>query len=132
MPVSHGRIARVRAAAIAVLGALVMACATAAKGTSADAGAGTKRDVITAAQLTNTTATNVYDAIGTIRPELLTGRGLGAPDVYIHGMREPTGLERLRQLPVSGVEKVEYLRLEQARSLSGEQSQGGAIVVTLR
>jgi hypothetical protein len=127
--------------AIACAGALVMACATGGTGSSAGASATSdstassstsNRDALTGDELMNTPASNAYDAIYTLRPEMLTGHGLGAPDVYIRDLREPKGVERLREIPLSQVQKVQYVKPEDARSLSGQQSQGGALVVTLR
>ena len=63
---------------------------------------------------------------------MLTGHGLGAPNVYIRDMREPKGVERLREIALSQVQQIRYVKPEDARSLSGQQSQGGALVVTLR
>jgi hypothetical protein len=132
------RIARM---ALACAGALMMACATGGTGSSAGASATSdstagsntsSRDALTGDELMNTPASNAYDAIHTLRPEMLTGHGLGAPDVYIRDLREPKGVERLREIPLSQVQRVQYLKPEDARSLSGQQSQGGALVVTLR
>ena len=80
----------------------------------------------------NTAGANAYDAIQTLRPEMLTGHGLGAPDVYIRELREPKGVERLKEIPLAQVQQVQYLKPEDARSLRGQQSQGGALLVTLR
>jgi len=132
---------RVVATAIVFAGALIAACASG--GNKSVAGASAKsngtassstssRDALTGDALMNTAATNLYDALQTLRPEMLTGHGLGAPDVYIRDMREPKGVERLREIPLSQVQLVQYLKPESARSLSGQQSQGGALVVTLR
>jgi hypothetical protein len=132
---------RVAVMAIACAGALAMACATGGKGSSAGPsataanadGSGTSsRDAVAGEDLMNTAATNLYDALHAVRPEMLTGHGLGAPDVYIRDMREPKGVERLREIAVNQVQSVRYLKPEDARSLSGQQSEGGALVVTLR
>ena len=88
--------------------------------------------MLTGDQLMNTAGANAYDAIHTLRPEMLTGHGLGAPDVYIRDLREPKGVERLKEIPLAQVQQVQYLKPEDARSLSGQQSQGGALLVTLR
>ena len=80
----------------------------------------------------NTAASNLFDALQTLRPEMLTGHGLGAPDVYMRDLREPKGVDRLREIPISQVQQVKYLKPEVARNLSGQQSPGGALVVTLR
>lgn len=80
----------------------------------------------------NTAASNLFDALQTLRPEMLTGHGLGAPDVYMRDLREPRGVDRLREIPISQVQQVRYVKPEAARNLSGQQSPGGALVVTLR
>lgn len=121
---------RLRTAGLALAAALVMACASAGQGGSQSPGA--SRDTITSADLSASTASNVYDAINAIRPRILNGRGRGAPDVYIGGVRQSSGLQRLRELPLSGVAEVRYLPFEEARQLAGERAEGGAIVVTMR
>jgi hypothetical protein len=141
MTASHRMERRIARMALACAGALAMACASGAKGSGAAASATSgdsvssstsSRDALTGDELMNTPASNAYDAIHTLRPEMLTGHGLGAPDVYIRDLREPKGVERLREIPLSQVQRVQYLKPEDARSLSGQQSQGGALVVTLR
>lgn len=141
MNASQGIGRRVVVIGIACASALVMACATGGKGSGADSSAasdsGTRsgtsnRDALTGDDLMNTAASNAYDAIHTLRPDMLTGHGLGAPDVYIRDLREPKGIERLREIPLAQVQQVQYVKPEDARSLSGQQSQGGALLVTLR
>jgi hypothetical protein len=132
---------RLAMVALASAGALAMACATGGTGSTAAASATSdstsgsrtsSRDMLTGDQLMNTAGENAYDAIHTLRPEMLTGHGLGAPDVYIRDLREPKGVERLKEIPLAQVQQVQYLKPEDARSLSGQQSQGGALLVTLR
>jgi hypothetical protein len=127
--------------ALACAGALVMACATGGSGspgassTASDSTSSSgkpSRDALSGEELMNTSASNVYDAIHTLRPEMLTGHGLGAPDVYIRNLHESKGIERLREIPLSQVQHVQYVKPEDAHSLSGQQSQGGALIVTLR
>lgn len=132
---------RIALAMIACAGAFAIGCSTG--GTGSGAGASAKsgdtapsttssRDALTGEELMNSAATNLLDALHTLRPEMLTGHGLGAPDVYIHDIREPKGVDRLREIPISQVQQVKYLKPEDARSLSGQQSAGGALVVSLR
>lgn len=141
MIASHRLGRRVIVTGLACASALMIACATGGKGSGTGSsatsdtsmGSGTSsRDALTGDDLMNTAAANVYDAIHTLRPEMLTGHGLGAPDVYIRELREPKGVERLREIPLAQVQQVQYLKPEDARGLSGQQSQGGALVVTLR
>ena len=70
--------------------------------------------MLTGDQLMNTAGANAYDAIHTLRPEMLTGHGLGAPDVYIRDLREPKGVERLKEIPLAQVQQVQYLKPEDA------------------
>lgn len=132
---------RVAVTTIACVFALAAGCATGGKGSGAGtsatsagvAGSGaSSRDVLTGDELMNTAASNVYDALHTLRPEMLSGHGLGAPDVYIGDLREPKGVDRLREIPLSQVQQVQYLKPEDARSLRGQQSEGGALKVTMR
>ena len=138
---SHRMGRRVAVTMIACAGAFAMACSTGGAGSGASASAksgdtapssASSRDALTGEELMNTAATNLFDALHTLRPEMLTGHGLGAPDVYVRDLREPKGVERLREIPLSQVQQVRYLKPEDARGLSGQQSQGGALVVTLR
>jgi|GEM_PF-5041245 hypothetical protein len=132
---------RIAGAVIVCISALAMACSTGGNGGGAATAASpdhttssgtSSRDALTGDDLMNTAAANVYDAINTLRPEMLTGHGLGAPDVYIRDLREPKGVERLREIPLSQVQAVQYVKPEDAHSLSGQQSQGGALLVTMR
>lgn len=106
--------------------------ATGASPSGATASGSSGRETFSAQQLSSTAAANVYDALAALKPEVLTGRGRGAPDVYIGAVKQPTGLDRLKELSLFAVIEVSYLRYDQARNLSDAQSAGGAIVVTLR
>ena len=116
------------------------ACATASQHsatTSAPASASptartSGREIFSAEQLSSTAAANVFDALTTLKPEILTGRGRGEPDVYVGTVKQQTGLNRLKELSLVAVSEVTYLRYDQARNLTDAQSPGGAIVVTLR
>lgn len=113
--------------------ALAAACATAGGRAGADSARGASTyDVLVGSDLEAAPASNLYEAIRQLRPEILTGHRRGAPDVYIGAARQPSGLERLKQLPVSTVAEVRYVAYEHARSLAGVQSRAGAIVVTLQ
>jgi hypothetical protein len=132
---------RVAVTTIVSAGALVMACSTGGRASGAGAApksdatassSSSSRDALAGDELMNAAATNLFDALQTLRPEMLTGHGLGAPDVYIRDLREPKGIDRLKEIPLSQVQQVKYLKPEDARDLRGQQSQGGALVVTLR
>ena len=90
------------------------------------------RETFSAEQLSSTAAANVFDALTTLKPEILNGRGRGLPDVYVGTVKQQTGLDRLKELSLVAVSEVTYLRYDQARNLTDAQSPGGAIVVTLR
>ncbi len=115
--------------------AFAAACASAPKGAAAgeqQGSAPSSRDVLAASQLEESAAPNLYDAIRQLRPELLTGRRLGVPDVYVDNVRQLAGLERLKQIAVVSVAEVRYLSATAARSLPGAQSEAGALVITLK
>lgn len=90
------------------------------------------RETFSAEQLTSTAAANVFDALTTLKPDVLTGRGRGAPDVYVGAVKQQAGIDRLKEISLSGVHDVTYLRYDKARSLTDAQSTGGAIVVTMQ
>jgi len=118
---------------------LLAACASshhAAPGSTSTTSSSTKsssgRETFSAEQLSSTAAANIYDAINTLKPEVLTGRGRGAPDVYVGAVKQQTGVDRLKELSLTGLHDVTYLRYDQARNLTDAQSPGGAIVITLQ
>jgi len=118
-----------------LIATVVMACATGGSPSvagSSPIAAVSGRDTFSAEQLSSTAAANVFDALTTLKPEILTGRGRGVPDVYVGTVKQPTGLNRLKELSLYSVREVTYLRYDQARTLTDAQSPGGAIVVTLR
>ena len=121
-----------RSLALALVAALLAACASAGSHTSASRSSAAGREVFTVEQLASTAAATVYDALNTLEPELLTGRGRGAPDVYVGAVKQSDGIAHLKQVSLSGVREVVYLRYDQAQRLPNERSSGGAFVVTLR
>ncbi len=108
------------------------AATTSVPASSSRASSSSGRETFSADQLSSTAAANVFDALTTLKPEVLTGRGRGAPDVYVGTVKQQTGLDRLKELSLSSVSEVTYLRYDQAQSLTDARSPGGAIVVTLR
>lgn len=134
------RINRHRAARLtaALALALTLACASApgggasGGGGSAPQGRTSSRDVLDAAGLQGSSAANLYEAIQQLRPEMLTAHHLGVPDVYIGRVKQSRGLERLKELTTTAVAEVRYLPYSAAQSLPGEQSEAGALVVTLK
>lgn len=137
------RTSRIGLAAVACLAA---ACASSgatqhASGTTFTASAPTTAtanvqpgQVFTADDLSRSAASNVYDALQQLQPEVLSGHGRGAPDVYVDRVLQSSGLDRLRNLSLTSVEDVTYLRADQAQSqgLTDSKSAGGAILVRLR
>jgi len=112
-----------------VLAVIATACATAGQApptTNAPTSNATGRETFSADQLSSTAAANVFDALTTLKPEILTGRGRGVPDVYVGTVKQPTGLDRLKELSLFSVREVTYLRYHQARTLTDAQSPGGA------
>ena len=91
-------------------------------------------EVFTADQLLRTAAANVYDALQQVEPQVLTGRGRGAPDVYVDRVLQLRGLDKLRELSLTAIRDATYLRSDQAQAqkLTDSQSAGGAILVRLR
>src|SRR5690348_12493795 len=90
------------------------ACATAsqhAATTSAPASASptartSGRERFSAEQLSSTATANVFDALTTLKPEILNGRGRGEPDVYVGTVKQQTGLNRLKELSLVAVSEV--------------------------
>ncbi len=122
-----------------LIAAFVAACATGTQhsATTSPPASSTRtsasgRETFSAEQLSSTAAANVFDALTTLKPEILNGRGRGTPDVYVGAVKQQTGLDRLKELSLVAVSEVTYLRYDQARNLTDAQSPGGAIVVTLR
>lgn len=135
------RIVRTRAARLtaALALALTSACASASGGGASGGAAGSapsgqtsSRDILDATGLQASSASNLYEAIQQLRPELLNAHHLGVPDVYIGRVKQSRGLERLKELTTTAVAEVRYLPYSAAQSLPGEQSEAGALVVTLK
>jgi hypothetical protein len=89
------------------------------------------QDTITAQDLGNTTAVTLYEAIKELRPEMLTGHNRGDPIVYIGQLRQPNGLDRLKQLRPNQATKVIYLKPLDAEHALGEHTDTGVLVVTM-
>ena len=74
---------------------------------------------------------SLYDAILTLRPQLLTFRGL-RPAVYIDGVLAGSGTAALRDLPVGWVERVRLLSADETVLLYATSAGGAAMQVTTR
>src|ERR1041385_5748263 len=106
---------RFRSLSPLILGYIALACATGGQRsvtTASPTRGSSGRETFSADQLSSTAAATVFDALTTLKPDVLTGRGRGAPDVYVGMVKQQTGLERLKELSLSGVEEVTYLRYD--------------------
>ncbi|MHB2034940.1 MAG: hypothetical protein ACYCVE_16460 [Gemmatimonadaceae bacterium] len=117
--------------ALCAAGALAFTGACATSGAMGGASSASGRESFTAKQLSSAASADVYDAIQVLDPQVLTGNGRGAPDVYIGNVKQTDGLDRLKNLSVSDVKTVTYLRYDKAQDLPDQHSSGGAIVVAL-
>jgi hypothetical protein len=121
-----------------ILGILISGCASTREGTT---GKG-QSDVLTAAEIAETTAQNAYDAISLKRPFFLKSRGprslQGAPVgqtvefpvVYVNGMYYGE-LETLRNIHVTQIKEIRYLDHNAATLRYGTGHTGGIIAVLL-
>lgn len=96
------------------------------------------RDLITRAQLEESTATNVYDLVMRARPEVLRTRGTTSVRnsreiavVYVDGVRRGSP-EILKQLRLSEVEEIRFVNGPDATTRYGTGHGGGAIEIKTR
>jgi hypothetical protein len=104
-------------------------------------GGATARDpnVITAPELSRSRATNAYDAIRQIRPELLRTRDPGSL-VYFKTNRPAVavdntlvgGVEVLRAMPLDTVARIEYLSAWKAAKRYGSSFGNGVMLIETR
>ncbi len=104
-------------------------------------GGATARDanVITAPELSRSGATNAYDAIRQIRPELLRTRDPGSL-VYFKANRPAVavdntlvgGVEVLRAMPLDTVARIEYVSAWQATKRYGSSLGNGVMLIETR
>ena len=122
------------AAGLAVIAvASVTACATAAPGTAS----GGNR--LSGEELAATNSPTVYEALGLLRPEWMTGRGPvsmtnsseARPNVYMFGSRVG-GLEYLREIYVSSVAELRYWTAGEAGARFGMGNPRGVIEIVPR
>jgi outer membrane receptor for ferrienterochelin and colicin len=99
-------------------------------------------DVITAEELAQSSYSNLYDAIRSLRPAMLAPRGGSASSsisnqggytlsVYQDGVKLD-GVADLRNIPVSAVHEVRYLSPTDATQRYGTGNAAGAIVISTR
>jgi hypothetical protein len=106
----------------------------------ASGGATSDPSVITAPELSSSRATNTYDAIRHIRPELLRSRESGS--LLLFTVRRPVvavndsvvgGVEALQAMPLDGVARIEYLSAWKAANRYGSGfGNDGIVLVTKR
>lgn len=109
---------------------------------SAGGGAGGNPNLITAEQLEASGAANLEEAIQQLRPRWLRTRGARSLDeletgilVYFNDSRLGNADEVLRDIPLDGIRRIEYLDSAQAGRLPGAgagQHVEGAIMVYTR
>jgi hypothetical protein len=118
---------------------LVLLVLAIAAGCSSNAAGGraSRSDTITVDDLRAANATNLYDAVRTIRPNWLRARSpnslqnQGQVQVYFDDTRIG-GVENLRQLPTQGVAYIRWYDPISASSRWGLDHEQGAIVVSTR
>ena len=109
-------------------------CASGSGG-SGSGGGGGSFNRLTAADLVNDPALDLFELIRLRRGRWLTARrgGVrGAPRVHVDGTESPGGVEDLRNILVGDVQEVEYLTATDAVTRFGSDYANGAIVVTRR
>ncbi len=122
----------------------ITACATGGTSTSQSTSRVNRDpDLITQAELATSPYNDLYDAIRTLRPEMLAPHGGGAASasltnqgsyvltVYQDGVKL-SGVSALRNIPVGSVRSVRYLNASDATQQYGTGNGMGAIVVTSR
>ena len=96
-----------------------------------------RRDLITAEEIAQTTAKNAYEAIQLLRPNLLRHRGSRGrsvaiePVVYVDNLRYG-GMRALYDISSVTIEKIQYLKATDATTRFGTNHMGGAFVVTTK
>ena len=117
-----------------LLAGAVGACAPAATGTGRPV---PDRNVVAAAELAATGATDLYTALRQLRPEFLQARGVSslrsgnAPDlpvVYLDGV-QIGGPDELNRISTVDVREVRRLSAHEAAARTGTYTPGGAILV---
>ena len=96
-------------------------------------------NVITAPELSRSRATNAYDAIHHIRPELLRSRDPGSV-VYFRANRPAVavdnvivgGIEVLRAMPLDTVARIEYVSAWKAAKKYGSTFGNGVMLIETR
>lgn len=111
--------------------ALTLGLAGCASGGGGGGGGGSSNR-ITAEQLTDMAQLDAYQAIQRLRPQWLRSRGSSDPQVMSDGMRQPGGLESLRQFRVADIQELRYMSSSDATNRFGTGFDGGAILITTK
>ena len=115
---------------------LMAGCASSQTG-----GAVTTREILTAEEISRTTALTAYEAIQIRRPAFLAGaqrralRDADQPDtrpvVYVNGVFYGE-VESLREIPVREIKEIRFLEVNDATRVLGSAHVGGVIMVTTK
>ncbi len=116
---------------------MVAACAAGPSGNGRTTPA--SRQVLSAAEILQSSGATAYDVIAQLRPEFLRSRGAASlrdrepptAVVYLDNVRMG-GLESLRRLSADALLRVEYLGAADATMRFGTDHTGGAILVSTK
>ncbi len=140
LPLLRGELPKVRwkgaAPLLLLLGAVVLASGCGGGGSGSTP---SRSGPIGEAEIQASSARNAHDLVQGARPQWLRGRGATSlrdprptlPVAYVDGMRYGS-VETLRQLPVEGLVRVEYLSGPDATNRFGTGHTGGVILVYTR
>lgn len=112
-------------------------CAAASSGSVRATGA--DRDILTAAEILQSSGATAYDVIAQLRPQFLRSRGASsllaaAPPtavVYVDNVQIGT-LQVLRTIGAQTISRVEYLSASDATTRFGTDHTGGAILISTK
>ena len=120
---------------------VLLVLVTAGCASSQSGGAVSTREILTAEEISRTTALTAYDAIQIRRPAFLAGaqrralRDADQPDtrpvVYVNSVFYGE-VESLRDIPVREVKDIRFLEANDATRVLGSAHVGGVIMVTTR
>ncbi|CAN5772690.1 hypothetical protein BH23GEM3_BH23GEM3_03830 [soil metagenome] len=129
------RLTFTRAALTILLAFFGTACASPSGGAST--GAQSQANVLTTAQIQESTASNAYDAVRALRPRWLQKRGsqsiLLQEDIVVYYDNVRLGApESLRSIPATGILRMQFIDATSATQRWGTGHSHGAILVTTR
>jgi len=118
------------------LAVALTACASGGGGGGEESGSrgGGDPDLITAEELASVNASNVYDAVQTLRPRWFRARSANPNDLpaaLVDGVHRGDYRD-LAQVPLSNVESIQHLNARDATTFYGTGYPGGAINVRTR